>query len=484
MYYKKSKSFLRSIRNNNNNKTYYVLIVLMLAAIGIIAASIILRGRDNRNDDCIMDRTTIAEETTETTGESGENYVSSGHYVIYILVDDGITAVCRMDDVGNIIEVVNAAKCAIGDNVRDYAQKRSETVLSQLSVVPTKAIWKEISPDTSDDAETNSYFVQYYSMINGIEFHSALYSENGNYNSIVKESYNTISGYENGNDTAGSDGRLTEPVSGITMSAASAHWFYENVPGTTDIYVCESLQNSSLSSMVFADGSGVTSDSINNALYSSVDGQYMQNGEMPGIPRGFHCDPTDEQANYIFSPYKLGAINNVSDKIVETGQIAYSFISEESPLVRIIFNDVTLTSEEGVDISEYLIAEADVSMYVDAQIAGMNVNGFLLPGDYVVRFSAADKYGTVLEQSCYLHVVDTTAPVISLNREITEINRAQIENPEYIRDMVTVTELCKLTDDGMTYTLTEDGDNVHITFSASDVYGNIGTLDIDLKRVD
>ena len=40
MYYKKSKSFIRSIKNNNNNKTYYVLIVLMLAAIGIIAASI------------------------------------------------------------------------------------------------------------------------------------------------------------------------------------------------------------------------------------------------------------------------------------------------------------------------------------------------------------------------------------------------------------------------------------------------------------
>lgn len=483
MYYKKSKSFFRSIRNNNNNKTYYVLIVLMLAAIGIIAASIILRGHDNRNDDGRNDGTTIAAETTETTGESGENYVSSGRYVIYILVDDGITAVCRMDDAGNIIEVVNAAKCAVGDNVRAYTQKRSETVLSQLSVVPTKGIWKEISQSTADGTETDSYFVQYYSMINGIEFHSALYSENGNYNSIVNESYNTISGYENEGD-AGSDSSLTEPAGGITMSVASAHWFYENVPGTTDIYVCESLQNSSLSSMIFADGSEVTPDSISNALYSSVDSQYMQNGELPEIPRGFHCDPTDEQANYIFSPYKLGAINNVSDKIVEMGQIAYSFIGEQSPLVRIIFNDVTLTSDDGADISEYLIAEADVSMYVDAQIAGMNVNGFLLPGDYVVRFSAADKYGTVLEQSCYLHVVDTTAPVISSNGEITEINRAQIENPDYIRNMVTVTELCKLNDDGVTYTLTEDGDNVHITFSASDVYGNVGTLDIDLKRVD
>ena len=81
-------------------------------------------------------------------------------------------------------------------------------------------------------------------------------------------------------------------------------------------------------------------------------------------------------------------------------------------------------------------------------------------------------------------MVDTTAPVISLSREITEINRAQIENPDYIRDMVTVTELCKLTDEEVTYLLTEDGENVHITFSASDVYGNVGTLDIDLKRVD
>ena len=483
MYYKKNKSVLRSIKNNNNNKTYYVLIVLMLAAICIIAASIILRGHDNRSDVGRNDGTTIAAETTETTGESGDNYVSSGRYVIYILVDDGITAVCRVDDAGNIIEVVNAAKCAVGDNVRAYTQKRTETVLSQLSVVPTKGIWKEISQSTADGTETDSYFVQYYSMINGIEFHSALYSENGNYNSIVKESYNTISVYENEGD-AGSDSTLTEPAGGITMSVASAHWFYENVPGTTDIYVCESLSKSSLNGAVFTDGSTSATDSIDRALESSADSRYMQNGALPEIPWGFHCDPTDEQANYIFSPYRLGAINNVSDKIVEMGQIAYSFIDEGSSLVRIIFNDVTLTAEDGTDISDYLVAEADVSMYVDAQIAGMNVNGFLLPGDYVVRFCAADKFGTVLEQSCYLHVVDTTAPVIALNREITEINRAQIENPEYIRDMVTVTELCKLTDEGVTYTLTEDGDNVHITFSASDVYGNVGTLDIDLKRVD
>ena len=353
-------------------------------------------------------------------------------------------------------------------------------MLSGLSVVPTKAIWKETAG--TDDTEAGSYYVQYYSMINGIEFHSALYSENGNYNSIVEQSYNMISGYEN-SDEGGNDTDIAQSADGITMSVASAHWFYENVPGTTDIYVCESLEKSSLGTSL-ADKSVSASDMINSALSDSADGKYMQNGILPQIPHGFHCDPTDEEANYIFSPYRLGAINNVSDKNVEMRQIAYSFIDNESPLVHIIFNDVTLTSEDGTDISEYLVAGADVSMYVDAQIAAMNVNGFLLPGDYVVRFSAADIYGTVLERSCYLHVVDTTAPVISLSREITEINRAQIENPDYIRDMVTVTELCKLTDEGLTYSLTEDGDNVHITFSASDVYGNVGTLDIDLKRVD
>lgn len=479
MYYKKSKSFIRSIKNNNNNKTYYVLIVLMLAAIGIIAASIILRGHDNRHDAGIKDELITTTEYAETENNS-EGYASSGRYAIYILVDDGITAVCRMDDSGNVDEIIDAARCYIGDNVKAYAQQRSETVLSGLSVVPTKAIWKETAG--TDDTEAGSYYVQYYSMINGIEFHSALYSENGNYNSIVEQSYNMISGYEN-SDESGNDTDIAQSADGITMSVASAHWFYENVPGTTDIYVCESLEKSSLGTSL-ADKSVSASDMINSALSDSADGKYMQNGILPQIPHGFHCDPTDEEANYIFSPYRLGAINNVSDKNVEMGQIAYSFIDNESPLVHIIFNDVTLTSEDGTDISEYLVAGADVSMYVDAQIAAMNVNGFLLPGDYVVRFSAADIYGTVLERSCYLHVVDATAPVISLSREITEINRAQIENPDYIRDMVTVTELCKLTDEGLTYSLTEDGDNVHITFSASDVYGNVGTLDIDLKRVD
>ena len=477
MYYKKNKSILRSIRNNNNNKTYYVLAVLMLAAICIIAASIILRGYDGGHDDNMYDSSAASVQPTDVPKESETRLADSGSYVVYILVKEGVTVLCRMDSEGNIVEIVSAAKCSIGDDVRAYIKDGGELLLSKLSVVPTKAIWKEYEYDSS------AYYVQYYSMINGIEFHSSLYTDNGDYNSIVKASYDAIYGYNGeSNERDESEGGTQEVVRGVTMSVASAHWFYENVPSNTDIYVCEELSLSSLNKAEIM--SGNPDNIINESVSNSSDGRYLQNGTLPVIPYGFHCDPTDTEANYVFSPYRLGSINNVANKTVEMGQIVYSFIEEGSSLVGIIFNNVTLTAEDGTDISQYLISQADVSMYVDAQIAAMNVNGFLLPGDYVVRFCAADVYGTTLESSCYLSVVDTTAPVIMLSREITEINRAQIESSEYILGMVTVTDLCKLTDDGVTYSLTEDGEDVHITFSATDVYGNTGTLELDLKRVD
>ena len=143
-----------------------------------------------------------------------------------------------------------------------------------------------------------------------------------------------------------------------------------------------------------------------------------------------------------------------------------------------------LTAEDGSDISSYLMSVVDLSAYEDVQIAGMNVNGFLLPGDYIVKFYAADIYGGYMQNSCYLHVNDTTAPVITLNDGITKINQEQMENPEYIRSMVTVTELCKLSDEGLSYELTEEDGKVHIHFSASDVYGNVGTLDVELQNAE
>ena len=397
-----------------------------------------------------------------------------------------------------------------------YLNNMNRVVLKETMSASTKMLWKELTYNEEE------YYVQYYSLINGIEFHSALYTENNNYNSIVKESYESIKKYERNNNSnikggdenagnagenvgnaginaesddinggsaginAGIDSIIDEysDCSGITLSVASAREIYENVPSTAEVIICKSYQDSELYNQQFLNGKSY--DDLYTVINSTMDSKYFIAGSLPEIPDGYGCDPTDNEANYVFSPYKLGAIDNVSDKTAEFGQVAYSLLDSEtgSTLIKVIFNDVKLTDESGEDIGKYLMERVDLSAYKEAQIAGMNINGFLLPGDYLVKFYSADVYGTYLEKRCYLHVMDTTPPVIELNREITEINQAQIENPDYIKGMVTVTDLCKLADGSLTYELSEENGRVRIRFSASDVYGNTGVLELELQKVD
>ena len=464
MYYKKSRSILQSIKNNKNNKAYFALVVVMLAAICTIAASIILKSQYSKENDTNNETTVAFTDTTVTTEttESLESIPPSLDYAICIMIDDGLIAVYRQDSEKNVIDISIAAHCIMGSNIEDYLKGKSVICLSDLYVVPTKSIWKSM---TYND---ELYYVQYYSMMNGIEFHSALYTENGNNNSVVADFYNAI---DNGNIDI-------IPPDGVTLTVSTAKWIYENVPGTTDIYICQSYADSPLFA---ADSVTVDWDIL---LAASPDGAYMNSGKLLSIPSGFHSEPTDNEADNIYCPYKISSINNVTDKTVEFGQIAYSFIEDDSTLPGIIFEEVVLLAEDGTDVSEYLICTADVSAYVYNQIAAMNMNGFLLPGDYTVKFLAADRYGNTLEESCWLHVVDTTAPVIEHSREITEINRAQMGDPEYIRNMVTVTELCKLSPEGLTFNIEEEGEHVKIHFTASDIYGNTGELNIELKKVD
>ena len=471
IYYKKNRSILRSIRNNKNNKVYYTLFVIMLAAICLIAASIILKGYDSSDDDNAISET-YSEADTESV-ENSEDIYAIAAYRMYIFVDDGVAAYCGTNLAGDIIDIVGAAKCNVGPDVKNYLGDQKQVVVSDILTSALKAVWSEFNYNDE------KYYVQYYSMINGIEFHSALYEEAGKYNSIVTESYEAINN-TSGDNSEGSYGDCR----GITLSVTSAKTIYENVPATTDIYICKSFFESELYKKELLSGKSYNDISI--VVENTLDAEYLINNKLPDIPEGYSCDPTDNNANYVFSPYRLGDINNVSDKTVEAGQVAYSFIDSESggSLIDIFFSNVTLTDDNGVNINSFLMRKVDLSGYTDAQVAGMNVNGFLLPGDYIVQFYAADTYGNSLEKRCYLHVVDTTAPVITLNREITEINQAQIEDADYIRGMVTVTDLCKLSDDGINYELNEDGEKVHISFSASDVYGNTGVLEIELKKVE
>ena len=184
MYYRKNRSILTSIRNNKNNKVYYILVVVMLAAICLIAASIILRGYNNSNGDNIAEETTLVADRTEQQGTSaaGDILDTIAGYKVYIFVDDGAIAYCTFNQDGELIDIAGAAGCNIGSGVSKYLNNMNRVVLKETMSASTKMLWKELTYNEEE------YYVQYYSLINGIEFHSALYTENNNYNSIVKES--------------------------------------------------------------------------------------------------------------------------------------------------------------------------------------------------------------------------------------------------------------------------------------------------------
>ena len=197
MYYRKNRSILTSIRNNKNNKVYYILVVVMLAAICLIAASIILRGYNNSNGDNIAEETTLVADGTEQQGTSaaGDILDTIAGYKVYIFVDDGAIAYCTFNQDGELIDIAGAAGCNIGSGVSKYLNNLNRVVLKETMSASTKMLWKELTYNEEE------YYVQYYSLINGIEFHSALYTENNNHNSIVKESYESIKKYERNNNS-------------------------------------------------------------------------------------------------------------------------------------------------------------------------------------------------------------------------------------------------------------------------------------------
>ena len=334
MYYRKNRSILTSIRNNKNNKVYYILVVVMLAAICLIAASIILRGYNNSNGDNIAEETTLVADGTEQQGTSaaGDILDTIAGYKVYIFVDDGAIAYCTFNQDGELIDIAGAAGCNIGSGVSKYLNNLNRVVLKETMSASTKMLWKELTYNEEE------YYVQYYSLINGIEFHSALYTENNNHNSIVKESYESIKKYERNNNSnikggdenagnaggnvgnaginaesddinggsaginAGIDSIIDEysDCSGITLSVASAREIYENVPSTAEVIICKSYQDSELYNQQFLNGKSY--DDLYTVINSTMDSKYFIAGSLPEIPDGYGCDPTDNEANYVFSP--------------------------------------------------------------------------------------------------------------------------------------------------------------------------------------
>ncbi len=443
MIYNKKRAFFKSIIHNNNNKIYLALVVIMIAVITVITTNVITDYQETET-------TQAASETSsqEVSGAfSGENSTDETASItddikltdtaIFIYLDNKILAVKKLDKNNEYSDTIATARCYVAEDIYDMLGNE-ETIRISTDENGTKKLWTELY---------ESVYTQYFTTYSSISVHSPLYTEYGNYNSILAESYSAIE-----DDS--------EHFSyGVTVTANAAKWLYENVPLGIDIYIIKSEKNI---------------DEINN-----LDSKYIINNHLLEIPKNFTSDPTDANASSMWCDTEYSYMEGVADISREFGTIAFSILSKDIDYLHQLYN-IKAYNTAGEDISAYINLGFDLTGYTQEELAACNYQGWLLPGQYPVTIILADMYGNYIYEMVFLNIVDTTPPVINFNHNVTEINREQMANDEYMRGLVTITELYQLTNESVTYRIEEQDGIATIYYSVIDASGNVGDLAVSL----
>lgn len=465
MYTRKNKDLIGSIKNNKNNKAYFALIITMLAAICIIAACVILNIKptmdQNETSQNTIEATTVEvtvdSQTTEQTTKVAVNMTTR----LYVCLKERVVIAANYDDLNAVGEVLAVINCNISEDLKNQLTN-TIVKLPESDSKSDKSLWKKLK------INNEGVYVQYYSKINGIVFSSALYEESNNPGSLVVDSYNSIISEDYDN---------TINNNGIMMTTNGARWIFENIPGSTPIFVCQDIKSANLTVL----------EPYENYLYLNehvIDAAYYRNGQLMSIPDMFYYDPTDEAAVAVYYAGTLDKIKNIKEVVAEAGEVSYSIFEPNCEEIRNLFADVKLYNDAGEDISSYLNIYIDLSGYTEQQIAYYNNNGLLWPGRYKVNIVAADMHGNTVTASNYISLVDTTGPVIQMKYQVNDMNEEQHNNRQYILGLVTVTELCKLDNWGLQYILDERDGYYCIHYFAYDYFGNHGSLDVQFKKVD
>lgn len=373
--YKRRKNIFNQLSNNRNNSSYLALILVMLAAIVVIAATVI----NNPNEVISPSATNTGnayENVTATTleqipnnsqpassaegvsPETSKNDVSKSELTISIIENERLTLIVDADD-KQINKIVKSFPCGLSDNIK---------IDENSADVNIKKLWF-----SSSDSES---FYQFYSVIDGTEFHSAAYSEDGNKGSLINDSFKYI-----GNKNAYSE------WNGVTLSVASARYIYENMALTVTVSRFDSLAK--FNSFYNTDYS--YSDLIKEEICEDI--KLFSDGRIMDIPKVVSSDPTDNYSNTTWCPYEVGEITQTSkNNVYAFGTIATSILNRDINYILTLFNDIKAYSTDGTDITQYLIISTDKE-YTPEELNSINSKGYLMPGEYKFIFTIIDKFG-------------------------------------------------------------------------------------------
>ena len=291
IYTSKRRKFNDFVKTHNWK--YYLLFLILF--ITIVITVIILSNKDATKPQP-SDNTTTNVTETDATENSTETQTSDvkGKYQIRINIANNIISIYEWD---NNSETFSNNPIKRFPSAVDKSLKEGVYTFTKDSI--QKKVWY---------TDESSRSMRYYSVFDNINFHSSLYSSEGDKNSLIVDSYNLING------TSYSD-------SGVILLCSDAKWIYENCSYASEIVICHDETETSR-------------------------GEFDR---ILSIPEGITWDPTDISEDSPYCPTQIQEFNCVYEQfqtIVGAG-------------INVLEPYIMATDVNGKDIKSYVYTNFD-----------------------------------------------------------------------------------------------------------------------------
>ena len=382
---------IKSMFVGNNTVAYIVLLLVMIAAVSAFATAVFRFDQNTEvNNTTGLDVTTTnptstiepSESTTSANNNVQQNNSNkvSGKFLC-LLKNERFVIAFSTNGADFIPEYT--AICAISEGVEAAAptlgtfEDPSGNLLSN-NTQNTKKLWYSFGEEE---------FVQYYSTVSNLTFHSCIYSEENNRSSLKTESFSFLGDSINTSDTEG-----------ISLTVQSAKYIYENIPSSATSFIFENLEEMNAFLGTNFDMDMLTIPTI------FPDSKVYLDGKIFAVPKEISVDPTDDYVIDSFCPYKVASITESSaNNHFAFGSIATSILTSNIDYIFNLFKDIKAYSESGEDITNYLIIKT-AKTYADEELWALSENGYLKKGEYTFTLFIADNYGGYISKDITIYI--------------------------------------------------------------------------------
>ena len=287
MIYTSKRRKLKDFVKTRNWSYYFIFLVLFATVIACIFIGI-KKAEKNKNSE---NSTSVADNESISQDIETQPINSKGRFKININL-----ANCQIS-----VYEWNSSKKEFSETAIKYMPAGINNTLTEGTYSFKEQDFQKNNWYTSNDGNIYRYYTGFSDTIS---FHTALYEEHNNKNSLNVNSYNTI-------------GTLQES-SGITLLCSDAKWIYENCSYSSEIHI-------------YSDESEAISSNITTII---------------PVPDGLTWDPSDKSYGSTFSSNKVATIHCV-----------YDFVNiNQHANVDFVKTFVKATDEYGNDISSYVFS--------------------------------------------------------------------------------------------------------------------------------